>query len=81
VQPLFDHHKPSCDHHAVPGSGEACEQAGVTVYLPKPITSGVNAKELFGKQDARICQILVFARARPLRRRLLVPHRRWAIAL
>src|ERR1700738_1323655 len=35
-------------------SGEeivACEQAGVTVYLPKPMTSGVNAKGRFGKQD------------------------------
>src|ERR1700709_1727040 len=35
-------------------SGEeivACEQAGATVYLPKPITSGINAKGRFGKQD------------------------------
>ena len=35
-------------------SGEeivACEQAGVTVYLPKPMTSGLNAKGRFGKQD------------------------------
>ena len=35
-------------------SGEeilACEEAGITVYLPKPITSGVNAKGRFGKQD------------------------------
>jgi hypothetical protein len=35
-------------------SGEeivACEQAGVTVYLPKPITSGLNGKGRFGKQD------------------------------
>jgi Transposase DDE domain len=35
-------------------SGEeivACKQAGVTVYLPKPITSGLNAKGRFGKQD------------------------------
>jgi transposase len=35
-------------------SGEeivACEQAGVTVYLPKPITSGLLAKGRFGKQD------------------------------
>jgi hypothetical protein len=34
-------------------SGEeilVCEQAG-TVYLPKPITSGINAKGRFGKQD------------------------------
>jgi transposase len=34
-------------------SGEeivACEQAGVTVYLPKPMTSGINAKGRFGKQ-------------------------------
>jgi transposase len=29
----------------------ACEQAGVTVYLPKPMTSGINAKGRFGKQD------------------------------
>jgi hypothetical protein len=35
-------------------SGEeivACEQAGATVYLPKPITSGLNVKGRFGKQD------------------------------
>ena len=38
-------------------SGEeivACEQAGVTVYLPKPITSGLNVKGRFGKQDLRL---------------------------
>ena len=29
----------------------ACEQAGVTVYLPKPTTSGLLAKGRFGKQD------------------------------
>jgi len=35
-------------------SGEeilVCEEAGITVYLPKPMTSGVNAKGRFGKQD------------------------------
>src|SRR6187399_732625 len=35
-------------------SGEeivACEQAGVTVYLPKPMTSGLNVTGRFGKQD------------------------------
>ena len=35
-------------------SGEeilACEQAGATVYLPKPPTFGINAKGRFGKQD------------------------------
>src|SRR5438477_5797113 len=35
-------------------SGEesvACEQAGVTVYLPKPMTSGLNVKGRFGKPD------------------------------
>jgi hypothetical protein len=35
-------------------SGEeilACEQAGITVYLPKPMTSGINVKGRFGKQD------------------------------
>jgi Transposase DDE domain len=35
-------------------SGEeilACEEAGITVYLPKLITSGINAKGRFGKQD------------------------------
>jgi hypothetical protein len=35
-------------------SGEeilACEEAGITVYLPKPMTSGVNANWRFGKQD------------------------------
>jgi transposase len=37
-------------------SGEeilACEQAGITVTLPKPVTSGINAKGRFGKQDFR----------------------------
>ena len=35
-------------------SGEeilACEAAGIKVYLPKPMTSGINAKGRFGKQD------------------------------
>src|ERR1700730_4247194 len=35
-------------------SGEeilACEEAGITVCLPKPMTSGINAKGRFGKQD------------------------------
>jgi len=29
----------------------ACEQAGITVTLPKPMTSGIIAKGRFGKQD------------------------------
>jgi hypothetical protein len=29
----------------------ACEEAGITVYLPKPMTSGLHAKGRFGKQD------------------------------
>ena len=29
----------------------ACEQAGITVYLPKPITSGLLAKGRLVKQD------------------------------
>src|SRR5882762_3309332 len=29
----------------------ARQAAGVTVYLPKPITSGLNVKGRFGKQD------------------------------
>src|SRR4029453_1892384 len=29
----------------------ACEKAGNTVYLPKPMTSGLYAKGRFGKQD------------------------------
>ena len=29
----------------------ACEEAGITVTLPKPMTSGMNAKGRFGKQD------------------------------
>ena len=33
----------------------ACEQAGVTVTLPKPITSGSVAKGRFGKQDFVYC--------------------------
>jgi hypothetical protein len=35
-------------------SGEeilACDQAGITVTLPKPMTSGIQAKGRFGKQD------------------------------
>ena len=31
----------------------ACDQTGVTVTLPKPVTSGVKAKGRFGKQDFR----------------------------
>ena len=37
-------------------SGEeilACHQAGITVTLPKPITSGIEARGRFGKQDFR----------------------------
>ena len=29
----------------------ACEEAGITVTLPKPLTSGIKAKGRFGKQD------------------------------
>ena len=29
----------------------ACDEAGITVTLPKPLTSGVKAKGRFGKQD------------------------------
>jgi hypothetical protein len=36
-----------------------CHQAGITITLPKPITSGIEAKGRFGKQDlisaTRIC--------------------------
>jgi hypothetical protein len=35
-------------------SGEkilACEQAGITTYVPKPLTSGAKAEGRFGKQD------------------------------
>ena len=28
-----------------------CEKAGITVTLPKPVTSGINVKGRFGKQD------------------------------
>jgi Transposase DDE domain len=31
----------------------ACEQAGITVTLPKPMTSGAKAEGRFGKQDFR----------------------------
>ncbi len=31
----------------------ACDQAGITVTLPKPLTSGVTARGRFGKQDFR----------------------------
>ncbi len=30
----------------------ACDKAGITVTLPKPITSGIKAKSRYGKQDA-----------------------------
>ena len=29
----------------------ACDEAGITVTLPKPLTSGAKAKGRFGKQD------------------------------
>ncbi len=29
----------------------ACDEAGITVTLPKPLTSGIKAKGRFGKQD------------------------------
>jgi hypothetical protein len=29
----------------------ACEEADITVYLPKPMTSGAKAEGRFGKQD------------------------------
>jgi len=29
----------------------ACDRAGITVTLPKPMTSGIEAKGRFGKQD------------------------------
>ena len=31
----------------------ACDKAGITVTLPKPITSGIKAKGRYGKQDFR----------------------------
>ena len=31
----------------------ACDKAGITVTLPKPLTSGIKAKGRFGKQDFR----------------------------
>jgi len=31
----------------------ACDEAGITVTLPKPMTSGIKAKGRFGKQDFR----------------------------
>ena len=31
----------------------ACEEAGITVTLPKPMTSGSKADGRFGKQDFR----------------------------
>jgi hypothetical protein len=32
----------------------ACEEAGITVYLPKPMTSGINAKGRFGKNPDKM---------------------------
>ncbi len=31
----------------------ACDDAGITVTLPKPLTSGLKAKGRYGKQDFR----------------------------
>jgi hypothetical protein len=42
-------------------SGEeilACEEAGITVYLPKPMTLGINAKQDFvcvAEVDVHLC--------------------------
>ena len=33
----------------------ACEEAGITVTLPKPMTSGAKAAGRFGKQDFVYC--------------------------
>ena len=41
---------PTGDHHDL-SQGMACEQACITIYLPKPMTSGLLAKGRFGKQD------------------------------
>jgi hypothetical protein len=35
------------------GHGWACEEAGITVTLPKPMTSNAKAEGRFGKQDFR----------------------------
>ena len=32
-------------------SDDLLRNSGITVYLPKPMTSGINAKGRFGKQD------------------------------
>jgi transposase len=32
----------------------ACEESGVTVTLPKPMTSGAKSDGRFGKQDFRL---------------------------
>jgi hypothetical protein len=40
-------------------SGEeilACEDAGITVYLPKPMTPGVNAKRALRQAGLRLCR-------------------------
>jgi hypothetical protein len=34
----------------------ACEQADITVTLPKPMTSSAKSHGGFGKQDSSICQ-------------------------
>jgi hypothetical protein len=34
----------------------ACHEAGITVTLPKPQTSGAKSEGRFGKQDLRICR-------------------------
>jgi hypothetical protein len=43
----------------------ACQQAGITVTLPKPITSGIEAKARFGKQDLSISARKTFIAVRP----------------
>jgi len=35
----------------------ACEEAGISVTLPKPMTSNAKADGRFGKQDFAICLI------------------------
>ena len=43
----------------------ACDRAGITVTLPKPMTSGAKSEGRFGKQDFAICLRKMSIAARP----------------
>ena len=57
----------------------ACEQSGITVTLPKPMTSGAKASGRFGNRTLLICQTRMFIAARPVRNsNIIIPTRKTA---